>query len=93
MAKNKTPNKFPSNGNKTNNPPAKDSMELSSKSPEKKSVFAAKSSSSPAKPISNAVFVFGKSNYQWMFIGIGFLILGFFLMSGTQDIMLSLIHI
>jgi hypothetical protein len=34
-------------------------------------------------------FVFERQNYLWMFIGIGVLILGFFLMSGTTDIMSS----
>jgi len=27
-------------------------------------------------------FIFGKKNYKWMFIGIGFIALGFILMSG-----------
>lgn len=40
-----------------------------------------KESSSPA------TFIFGKKNYQFMMLGIGFLIVGFYLMSGTTDIM------
>lgn len=32
-------------------------------------------------------FIFERKNYQWMFIGIGVLIVGFVLMSGTTDIM------
>ena len=28
------------------------------------------------------IFVFGRRNYQWMFIGIAFIILGFILMAG-----------
>ena len=27
-------------------------------------------------------FIFGKKNYKWMFIGLGFIALGFILMSG-----------
>ena len=27
-------------------------------------------------------FIFGKKNYKWMFIGLGFIVLGFILMSG-----------
>lgn len=27
-------------------------------------------------------FIFGKKNYKWMFIGLGFIVLGFVLMSG-----------
>lgn len=34
-----------------------------------------------------AAFIFGKKNYQFMLLGIGFLIIGFYLMSGTTDIM------
>ena len=34
-----------------------------------------------------ATFIFGKKNYQFMMLGIGFLIVGFYLMSGTTDIM------
>ena len=34
-----------------------------------------------------AEFIFGDINYRWMLIGIGVLILGFILMSGTTDIM------
>ncbi len=37
-----------------------------------------------SKPVE---FVFTRENYKWMFIGIGFLILGYILMSGTTDIM------
>lgn len=36
---------------------------------------------------SPATFIFGKKNYQFMLLGIGFLIVGFYLMSGTTDIM------
>ena len=28
------------------------------------------------------IFIFGKKNYKWMFIGLGFIALGFILMSG-----------
>ena len=27
-------------------------------------------------------FIFGKTNYKWMFVGLGFIALGFILMSG-----------
>jgi len=30
----------------------------------------------------NGNFIFGKKNYKWMFIGLGFIALGFILMSG-----------
>ena len=35
----------------------------------------------------NVDFVFSKDNYMWLFIGIGLVILGFVLMSGTEDIL------
>ena len=34
------------------------------------------------KEINKASFIFGKRNYKWMFIGLGFIALGFILMSG-----------
>lgn len=34
------------------------------------------------KQQSERKFLFGKKNYQWMFIGLGFIALGFILMSG-----------
>ncbi len=35
----------------------------------------------------NVDFVFSKDNYMWLFIGIGLVILGFVLMSGTEEIL------
>ncbi len=32
-------------------------------------------------------FVFGKENYRWLLAGVGVIILGFILMSGTEDIL------
>jgi hypothetical protein len=32
-------------------------------------------------------FVFSKDNYKWLFIGMGIIVLGFILMSGTEDIL------
>lgn len=32
-------------------------------------------------------FVFSKDNYKWLFIGIAIILLGFILMSGTEDIL------
>lgn len=32
-------------------------------------------------------FVFGKENYRWLLAGIGVIILGFILMSGTENIL------
>lgn len=32
-------------------------------------------------------FVFSKDNYRWLFIGIAIIVLGFVLMSGTEDIL------
>ena len=34
------------------------------------------------KENANGNFIFGKKNYKWMFIGLGFIALGFILMSG-----------
>lgn len=34
------------------------------------------------KEENKASFIFGKRNYKWMFIGLGFIALGFILMSG-----------
>ncbi|MGF1556597.1 DUF3098 domain-containing protein [Paucihalobacter sp.] len=34
------------------------------------------------KEVSKTNVVFGKNNYKWMFIGIGFIALGFILMTG-----------
>ena len=34
------------------------------------------------KQDSKSNFIFGKKNYKWMFIGLGFIALGFILMSG-----------
>jgi hypothetical protein len=34
------------------------------------------------KKNANGNFIFGKKNYKWMFIGLGFIALGFILMSG-----------
>ncbi len=34
-----------------------------------------------------AAFIFGKKNYQFMLMGIAFIVIGFYLMSGTTDIM------
>ncbi len=35
----------------------------------------------------NVDFVFSKDNYKWLFIGIGTILLGFLLMSGTENIL------
>lgn len=35
----------------------------------------------------NVDFVFSKDNYKWLFIGIGLVLLGFILMSGTENIL------
>lgn len=43
----------------------------------------------PATPAPAQPMIFGKKNYQFMGAGIAFLVLGFFLMSGTTDIMSS----
>ncbi len=32
-------------------------------------------------------FVFSKDNYKWLFIGMGIIVLGFILMSGTEDVL------
>lgn len=32
-------------------------------------------------------FVFSKDNYKWLFIGMAMIVLGFILMSGTEDIL------
>jgi hypothetical protein len=32
-------------------------------------------------------FVFSKDNYKWLFIGMATIVLGFILMSGTEDIL------
>ena len=34
------------------------------------------------KQTSERKFLFGKKNYQWMFIGLAFIVIGFILMSG-----------
>ena len=36
------------------------------------------------KQDSKSNFIFGKKNYKWMFIGLGFITLGFILMSGLS---------
>lgn len=41
----------------------------------------------PPVKTAKAAFVFGKKNYQFMGLGIAFIIMGFYLMSGTTDIM------
>jgi|GEM_PF-108815 len=101
MAKNKTPNRVPNGAGakaapKTTSPvqtkavppitlkpdapktPAKGSNGLGTKT------LLKKEADKPNVPVN---FVFEKQNFQWMFIGIGVLVLGFFLMSGTTDIM------
>lgn len=35
----------------------------------------------------NVDFVFSKDNYKWLFIGIAIILLGFILMSGTENIL------
>lgn len=32
-------------------------------------------------------FVFSKDNYKWLFIGMGIIVLGFILMSGTENVL------
>ncbi len=32
-------------------------------------------------------FVFSKDNYKWLLIGMGIIVLGFILMSGTEDVL------
>lgn len=34
------------------------------------------------KEVSKPEFIFGKKNYKWLFIGLGFIAIGFILMSG-----------
>ena len=34
------------------------------------------------KEITKKNFIFGKQNYKWMFVGLGFIALGFILMAG-----------
>lgn len=34
------------------------------------------------KEVSKTEFIFGKKNYKWLFIGLGFIAIGFILMSG-----------
>jgi len=38
-----------------------------------------------SKPKYELSFIFNKENYMWMFIGLGLILLGFFLMSGGKS--------
>lgn len=42
-------------------------------------------SATSAAPRGNQTFLFDKSNYMWLFIGLGFILLGFFLMAGGKS--------
>ncbi len=99
MSKNRSPYKNPNLGrtgsntpSKTGNPIATESTadNSTSKMEKKTSSFSnmGGKKETEKRPVSHE-FVFSKKNYQWMFIGIGVLILGFYLMSGTTDIMSS----
>lgn len=44
-----------------------------------------KNMGSHSKENKNSVMLFNKSNYQWMLIGIGFIMLGFILMAGGKS--------
>lgn len=55
-------------------------------SPQYKSPLAAKRTTTQGDvPRGNQVFLFDKSNYMWMFIGLACVLLGFVLMSGGKS--------
>jgi len=94
MAKNKTPNRVPngsgpkSSATKATTPPITLKPEPSKSNA---GMLASKGGlkKEAEKKREPVQFIFEKQNYQWMFIGLGVLVLGFFLMSGTTDIMSS----
>ena len=53
--------------------------------PKYTSPLASKSSSGVPVPRGNQTFLFDRSNYMWMLIGIGCILLGFILMAGGKS--------
>ncbi len=73
---------------RTNAKPAENAVTPGMTSPAYKSrVLAGREGIVTPAPVQ--AMIFGKKNYQFMGAGIAFLILGFYLMSGTTDIMSS----